>query len=122
MAGSAIDIIRLRFIGADTIFIVLGDRSGEVQVLLSGSQTKGFSEVQQSSDLQEAVISVRGVVQARPANMINPKMSTGAFEVIAEECHILNRATKLPFSPTSLPLVLPFIRSLGHIVHVHRCM
>ena len=60
-----------------------------------------------SSNLLEAVISIRGIVQLRPSKMVNEKMPTGAFEVMAQELVFLNRATKLPFSPHSIPLVWP---------------
>jgi aspartyl-tRNA synthetase len=43
------------------------------------------------------VLAVRGKVENRPADMINPKLKTGAIEVTATELKILNSAKTPPF-------------------------
>lgn len=44
----------------------------------------------------ESVVFVKGQVNKRPQDMINEKMTTGAFEIEATELVLLNRAKTLP--------------------------
>ncbi len=69
------------------IFIDLRDRSGIVQVV----GDKRFKELS-----SEDVIWIKGMVNKRPANLINPKLKTGAIEVAATDLKILGKAAALP--------------------------
>ena len=46
----------------------------------------------------EWVIAVSGEVRPRPADMVNPKLRTGAIEVWVKEMRILNRSAATPFA------------------------
>ena len=45
----------------------------------------------------ESVISVSGQVAARPPETVNPKLETGAVEVVVEDVEVLSAAEVLPF-------------------------
>jgi aspartyl-tRNA synthetase len=83
------------------IFIDLRDRYGITQLVfdpaLSGSaKTKEEAEAIRS----EYVISVKGTVRRRPAEMVNPKLATGEIEIVVNELHILSAAKTPPFQIT----------------------
>ena len=78
------------------VFIDLRDHKGIVQIVLD-PQKKPLAEVHQLRS--EFVVAISGVVQTRPENMVNKKISTGAIEILADQCHILSEARTLPFQP-----------------------
>lgn len=83
------------------IFLDLRDREGITQVCLDPATQPELAA--KAKDIREEwVLSVSGIVQARPENMVNPKRQTGAIEVMAEELEILNRANPMPF-PSGRP-------------------
>jgi len=68
-------------------FIDLRDRSGLIQCV----GQKMMSEL-----TNETVVSITGLVQARPENLVNPEMSTGTIEISVQSYEILNTARELP--------------------------
>ncbi len=78
------------------IFVDLRDRSGIAQVVFSPEEN---TEVHDKAHAvrSEFVLGIRGTVAARPDDMINDKMITGAIEISVNELRILNRATTPPF-------------------------
>ncbi|MGI6374097.1 MAG: aspartate--tRNA ligase [Patescibacteria group bacterium] len=78
------------------IFIDLRDRYGLTQVKID-PQTQKDLAAQASALHAEWVIQVKGVVQARPQEMVNDKMNTGAIEIAASELKVLSEAQLLPF-------------------------
>jgi aspartyl-tRNA synthetase len=78
------------------VFFDLRDRYGVVQVTVNPNLSKETLEAVANVRL-EWVLQIAGTVQKRPAGMENPKMQTGAVEVIAESIEVLNRAKTLPF-------------------------
>jgi aspartyl-tRNA synthetase len=77
------------------VFIDLRDREGIVQVVLDPNK----EETSASKNLRgEYVLAVEGVVRARPDGMKNAKIKTGAVEVEAIRCEILNEAAVPPFN------------------------
>lgn len=76
------------------VFIDLRDREGIVQVVLDPNKPDTAS----SKDLRgEYVLALEGIVRARPDGMKNSKIKTGAVEVEALRCEILNSAATPPF-------------------------
>ena len=73
------------------VFIDLRDHYGVTQVVLKdGDAIKGIG--------REYVISAQGTLRERAAETVNPKISTGAVELLADEVETLSAATKqLPF-------------------------
>jgi aspartyl-tRNA synthetase len=72
-------------------FIDLRDRWGAVQVVIRDAETL-------SAQLRlESVIRVRGKVSPRPSGSENPKMATGAVEVVADEVEVLSVSEPTPF-------------------------
>ena len=79
------------------IFVDLRDRTGRVQAVFN-PQVSFDSHKKADSLRSEFVIGVKGVVRRRPEGMENPKMKTGAVEVMAHSLSIFNRSRVLPFS------------------------
>ncbi|HBY98870.1 MAG TPA: aspartate--tRNA ligase [Chloroflexi bacterium] len=78
------------------IFIDLRDRSGITQVVFNpGLSPEAFAVAEQARP--EYVLQVTGEVTARPAEMVNPSLETGAIELLATAATILNEARTPPF-------------------------
>lgn len=76
------------------VFIDLRDREGIIQVVLDPKK----SETSAAKDLRgEFVLAVEGIVKLRPDGMINNKIKTGAVEIEAVRCQILNESQTPPF-------------------------
>jgi len=76
------------------VFIDLRDKSGLLQmVFVPGS--KAYDKVKEVRP--EWVISVTGLVKARPEKLINKNLVTGTVEMEAEDMEILNEAKTPPF-------------------------
>ena len=78
------------------IFVDLRDREGITQVVFNPLVDKKI-HAKAHAIRNEYVLAVRGKVENRPADMINPKLKTGAIEVTATELKILNSAQTPPF-------------------------
>jgi aspartyl-tRNA synthetase len=77
-------------------FIDLRDRFGLVQVVANPDLPKETLDL--VADVRfEWVLQITGLVQKRPAGMVNPKMETGEIEIIARQVKVLNPAKLLPF-------------------------
>jgi len=78
------------------VFIDLRDRYGKTQIVFNQNQfLDDFDTIKKLSF--EDVISIKGVVKSRAEAAINPKMRTGAIEVVVVEFSLLNKAATLPF-------------------------
>jgi aspartyl-tRNA synthetase len=76
------------------VFIDLRDRGGLIQVVLDPNQAATST----SKDFRaEYVVAVEGVVRLRPSGMVNSKLKTGAIEIEASRCEILNESATPPF-------------------------
>lgn len=78
------------------IFVDMRDRSGLVQVIFDEAAMGDTFSVAETLR-NEYVICVSGKVRARSADTVNPKMVTGAVEVVVNELRILNSAKTPPF-------------------------
>lgn len=78
------------------MFIDLRDRYGLTQIVFDSDQ---HPTVHQMADRlrNEYVVTVTGMVTARPDGSANPHIPTGAIEIKANELVILNEAKPLPF-------------------------
>ena len=78
------------------IFVDLRDREGITQVVFNPAVD---SEIHARAHAirNEYVLAVRGKVENRPADMINPKLKTGEIEVTVTEFKLLNEAKTPPF-------------------------
>ncbi|MCP4720465.1 MAG: aspartate--tRNA ligase [Desulfobacteraceae bacterium] len=73
------------------IFIDLRDRNGITQIVFNPEFAKDTHE--KARDIRnEYVLGVKGKVIARPADMLNKNMETGAIEVMIEELYIFAKA------------------------------
>ncbi len=70
-------------------FIDLRDRTGLVQIVLSPELI---------GDLRsEDVVSIVGLVKARPEKLIHPKLISGTVEIEAQEVNVLSKSAEMPF-------------------------
>ncbi|MEA2015094.1 MAG: OB-fold nucleic acid binding domain-containing protein, partial [Thermodesulfobacteriota bacterium] len=78
------------------IFIDLRDREGIVQIVFDPEKQPHAHAL--AHDIRsEFVLAIKGNVNLRPANMINPSLKTGEVEIISEEMEILNESETPPF-------------------------
>ena len=82
------------------IFLDLRDKSGIVQIVANPDDKAMFSIAE--SMRNEFVIQIQGKVIARDADMINPKLTTGDIEIIANKIIILNKSKPIPFQLDSM--------------------
>jgi aspartyl-tRNA synthetase len=85
------------------LFIDLRDHYGITQVL-ADSDSPAFREVERVR--AEWVIRIDGVVKARDAGLVNPKIPTGEIEVFVTDMEVLSAAEDLPlpvFGETEYP-------------------
>ena len=83
------------------VFIDLRDRTGLVQIVLNPELAEGLHS--------EDVISVTGLIKARPEKLVNPKLSTGTVEIEAQKVELISKSAELPFDmgQETLQLELP---------------
>ena len=86
------------------IFFDLRDRWGRTQVVI-GPESPAATLAAARAVRSEWVVLVRGTVGARPEGTTNPKLATGAIEVVCDALEILNEADTPVFQPgaTELP-------------------
>ncbi|MBI9088637.1 MAG: aspartate--tRNA ligase [Desulfobacterium sp.] len=73
------------------IFIDFRDRGGITQIVFNPEISPEVHA--KAHDLRsEFVLGIRGTVVNRPNDMVNPKMDTGAIEILVDELKILSRA------------------------------
>ena len=78
------------------IFVDLRDRTGIVQVVFK-PEVAAETHTRAGALRSEFVILVRGLVERRSEDTVNPEMPTGEIEVSATELRLLNTATAPPF-------------------------
>jgi aspartyl-tRNA synthetase len=78
------------------VFVDLRDREGLTQVVFNPEINP---DVHNKAGVlrDEFVLAVRGLVNLRPPEMVNPQLDTGEIEVIVEELRILNSSRTPPF-------------------------
>ena len=77
------------------IFIDLRDRDGLVQVVCDPDAPGLFAVAE--SLRNEFVVSITGLVRARPAGTANANLASGKVEMLARHIELLNRSEPLPF-------------------------
>ncbi len=73
------------------VFVDLRDREGITQVVFDPSVSETVHKKAQEIR-NEYVLGIKGKVSARPADMVNARMTTGAIEVLVDELRIFSRA------------------------------
>jgi aspartyl-tRNA synthetase len=79
------------------IFIDLRDRTGIVQLVFNPEHS-GPAFPAAEAARNEYVIAVRGRVERRTPETLNPNLATGEIEIMVTEAKLLNRARILPFA------------------------
>jgi aspartyl-tRNA synthetase len=78
------------------IFVDLRDREGLTQVVFN-PKINPDTHTKAGVLRDEYVIAVRGLVNLRPEDMVNPNLPTGEIEVLVEELRFLNSSKTPPF-------------------------
>ena len=84
---------RIRDLGGVT-FVDIRDRAGLSQVVVREDDVLMATAKRLRP---EFVVGVRGVIQRRSADTVNPKLATGEVELLAREIRVLNEAKTPPF-------------------------
>ena len=79
------------------VFIDLRDRWGVVQVVVSQIVSRADTYNRTFEIRDEFVVRITGHVKARSKETVNPKISTGEIEVVADELRILSKSQTPPF-------------------------
>jgi aspartyl-tRNA synthetase len=79
------------------IFIDLRDRWGLVQVVVNQASSKAETYNRTFEIRDEFVLRITGTVRLRAPETVNPKISTGEVEVVADEIDILSPSETPPF-------------------------
>ena len=79
------------------IFIDLRDNQGLTQIVFDPEHNQEAHDLADTLR-NEYVVAIKGKVRPRPEGMINPKLPTGAIEVLADELDVLNRSETPPFA------------------------
>ena len=82
------------------LFIDLRDHYGITQVVSEIENTELKERLEHIH--KESTICITGIVEARPADMVNPKLATGDIEVVAKSVEVLGESrAMLPFEVSS---------------------
>ena len=100
------------------LFIDLRDRYGITQVVFSPSYAEMHAVARTLRN--EDVIRVTGEVVARPEDMQNLKLSTGAIDVKGRQLELLNKSKTPPFFPTQADLPNEELRLKYRFVDLRR--
>ena len=79
------------------VFIDIRDRYGLTQVVFIPKECSPEVYEKAGQLRAEFVIKLKGIVNKRPANTVNSKLTTGEVEVLAKELEILNPSNTPPF-------------------------
>ena len=91
------------------IFIDLRDRYGKTQIIFNSDDYSGDFEAVKKLSMED-VLSIKGTVQARGENAVNPNMSTGEIELMVETMELLSETAPLPFVITDRESALEDLR------------
>lgn len=80
----------------ELVFIDLRDRSGIVQLVFDPAEAEETHELSKTLR-REDVISVKGFLRKRGEGLENPRIATGAYELVCTELFIFNRSKTPPF-------------------------
>jgi aspartyl-tRNA synthetase len=86
---------RVRDLGG-LLFLDLRDRAGITQIVFDNEDEPTMAKAKRLRS--EFVVGLRGRVQRRSADTVNPKIATGEVEVIVRELRVLNEAKTPPFA------------------------
>ncbi len=78
------------------IFIDLRDRYGLTQIVFNPELNSDI-HAKAHGLRSEWVLAIKGTVSQRPEGMVNPKLKTGAIEVMVDDLRILNKSKTPPF-------------------------
>jgi aspartyl-tRNA synthetase len=78
------------------IFIDLRDKSGLIQLVCDPADNAGVHKVA-NEVRDEFVLLAKGTIRVRGEGLANPRLKTGAIEVVVDELVIENRSAPMPF-------------------------
>ncbi|MEN9405617.1 MAG: aspartyl-tRNA synthetase, aspartyl-tRNA synthetase [Candidatus Parcubacteria bacterium] len=81
------------------VFFDMRDETGHVQVVIPSKNEAVFASI--SEIRSEWVLTIKGLVKARPEKLVNPDEQNGSIEIEALDVQVLNKANTPPFDPTT---------------------
>ena len=91
------------------IFLEIWDHTGLVQVVINPENNASVHEMAKQLR-SEYVVSIKGTVKRRPVGTENPSLTTGNFELIAEDLLVLSPSVLPPFDPNDAGMIDENIR------------
>lgn len=79
------------------IFLDLRDKTGIIQVVIDANNVEKEDFLKSEGIRNEYVVAIRGVVERRDEDTINPNIKTGTIDIRAKEVRILSSAKTPPF-------------------------
>ncbi|MFK7819692.1 MAG: aspartate--tRNA ligase [Planctomycetaceae bacterium] len=108
-----------RDFGEHLLFVDLRDRYGKTQVVFNTQANASMGDVARKLR-KEDVVQVTGKVKYRGDDLVNPKLETGAIEVVATDLEIFSKSKTPPFEPETSELPNEELRLTHRFVDLRR--
>jgi aspartyl-tRNA synthetase len=108
-----------RDFGENLLFIDLRDRYGKTQLVFNTDADGSMAEIARKLR-KEDVVQVTGRVKYRGDDLVNPKLDTGAIEVVVAELTVHSKSKTPPFEPETTELPNEELRLSHRFVDLRR--
>ena len=108
-----------RNFGENLLFIDLRDRYGKTQIVFNTDADAEMAEVARKLR-KEDVVQVTGRVKYRGDDLVNPKLDTGAIEIVVSELTVHSKSKTPPFEPETTELPNEELRLSHRFVDLRR--
>ena len=108
-----------RNFGENLLFIDLRDRYGKTQIVFNTDADAEMAEVARKLR-KEDVVQVTGRVKYRGDDLVNPKLDTGAIEIVVSELTVHSKSKTPPFEPEATELPNEELRLSHRFVDLRR--
>ncbi|NLB27619.1 MAG: Asp-tRNA(Asn)/Glu-tRNA(Gln) amidotransferase GatCAB subunit C, partial [Clostridiaceae bacterium] len=102
------------------IFIDLADREGILQIVFNPQYTASEAFKLAEGIRLHSVLLVRGTLQLREEETVNPKIATGTVELRVTEAELLSPCAPLPFDPSDADHVREDLRRAYRFLDLRR--
>lgn len=108
-----------RDFGENLLFVDLRDRYGKTQIVFNTEANATMGDIARKLR-KEDVVQVTGKVKYRGDDLVNPKLDTGAIEIVASELVVHSKSKTPPFEPETNELPNEELRLSHRFVDLRR--